>query len=79
MHFLFAFPSVLRHFEARMSWAVLASFSRSPRSRPTTLFLLGCTLGFSLSLSITGLALYARDGWKRRLRKEREKQIVEIR
>jgi hypothetical protein len=41
--------------------------------------LLGLTLGFSLSLSLTGLALYARDAWKRSLRKKAEKRVIEIR
>ncbi|CEQ41285.1 SPOSA6832_03011 [Sporobolomyces salmonicolor] len=41
--------------------------------------LLGLTLGFSLSLSLTGLALYALDQWKRGLRKRAEKRAIEIR
>ncbi|GAA5905472.1 hypothetical protein JCM8208_004289 [Rhodotorula glutinis] len=40
---------------------------------------LGLTLGFSLSLSLTGLAWYALDAWRRGLRREASKRIVEVR
>ncbi|GAA5992277.1 hypothetical protein JCM10908_000403 [Rhodotorula pacifica] len=41
--------------------------------------LVGFTLGFSLSLSLTGLALYALDAWRRSLRRVAEKRTIEIR
>ncbi|GAA5970378.1 hypothetical protein JCM11641_001687 [Rhodosporidiobolus odoratus] len=40
---------------------------------------LGLTLGVSLSLSLTGLALYALDAWKRSMARRAEKRTVEIR
>lgn len=39
----------------------------------------GFTLGFSLSLSLTGLALYALDAWRRSLRRAAAKRTIEIR
>ena len=41
--------------------------------------LVGFTLGFSISLSLTGLALYALDAWRRSLRRAAEKRTIEIR
>ena len=54
-------------------------FLRPSRLGGRRSLVLGLTLGFSLSLSLTGLALYARDAWKRNLRKKAAKRIVEIR
>ncbi|GAA6042319.1 hypothetical protein JCM8097_003842 [Rhodosporidiobolus ruineniae] len=52
--------------------------------RPTKLggtrsLVLGLVLGCSVSLSLTGLALYALDAWKRSLRRRAEKRTIEIR
>ncbi|ORY89706.1 tryptophan synthase beta subunit-like PLP-dependent enzyme, partial [Leucosporidium creatinivorum] len=38
----------------------------------------GLTLGFSLSLSLTGLAIYARDAWKRSIQRKAEKRLIEV-
>lgn len=51
----------------------------SSRLSSKSLFLVGITLGFSLSLSLTGLALYSRDAWKRHVRKKAERLVVEVR
>uniref|UniRef100_A0A0K3CAU2 cysteine synthase n=1 Tax=Rhodotorula toruloides TaxID=5286 RepID=A0A0K3CAU2_RHOTO len=52
---------------------------RPTRLGPKRSLVLGLTLGFSLSLSLTGLALYALDAWKRSLRRKAEKRAIEIR
>lgn len=52
---------------------------RPSRLGPKRSLVLGLTLGFSLSLSLTGLALYALDAWKRSLRRKAEKRAIEIR
>lgn len=57
-----------------LPWFLRPSKLGGPRS-----LVLGITLGFSLSLSLTGLAFYARDAWKKSLRRKTAKQVVEIR
>ncbi|GAA5874018.1 hypothetical protein JCM3774_001584 [Rhodotorula dairenensis] len=57
----------------------LPSFLRPSKLGPKRSLLLGFTLGFSLSLSLTGLALYALDAWRRSLRRAAEKRMIEIR
>ncbi|GAA5876319.1 hypothetical protein JCM1840_003615 [Sporobolomyces johnsonii] len=69
-------PFFLRHplLALPLPWWIRPSRLGGKRS-----LLLGLTLGFSLSLSLTGLALYALDQWKRGLRKKAEKRAIEIR
>ena len=59
---------------AFLPWFLRPSRLGGPRS-----LVLGLTLGFSLSLSLTGLALYARDAWKASIRRKAAKRVVEIR
>ncbi|GAA5910870.1 hypothetical protein JCM5296_002550 [Sporobolomyces johnsonii] len=69
-------PFFLRHpfLALPLPWWIRPSRLGGKRS-----LLLGLTLGFSLSLSLTGLALYALDQWKRGLRKKAERRAIEIR
>ncbi|KAK4699599.1 hypothetical protein P7C70_g6663, partial [Phenoliferia sp. Uapishka_3] len=57
-----------------LPWFLRPSRLGGPRS-----LALGLTLGFSLSLSLTGLALYARDAWKQSIRRKAPKRVVEVR
>lgn len=57
-----------------LPWFLRPSRLGGPKS-----LVLGLTLGFSLSLSLTGLALYAMDAWKRSLRRKAATLIVEMR
>lgn len=61
------------------SLGVVPSFLRPSKLGPKRSLLLGFTLGFSLSLSLTGLALYALDAWRRSVRRAAEKRMIEIR
>lgn len=54
-------------------------FLRPSRLGPVRSLLLGLSVGFSASLSLTGLALYALDAWKRGLRKKGEVRVIEVR
>lgn len=54
-------------------------FFRPSRLGPSRSLLLGLTLGFSLSLSLTGLAIWSLNAFKRRLTKDVLERIVEIR
>lgn len=60
-------------------WSVLPWFVRPSKLGPVRSLLFGISLGFSVSLSLTGIALYALDAWKRGLRKKGEKQLIELR
>lgn len=62
-----------------ISLFVLPWFLRPSRLGGPKSLVLGLTLGFSLSLSLTGLALYAMDAWKRTLRRKAATLIVEMR
>ncbi|GAA5946150.1 hypothetical protein JCM3775_006298 [Rhodotorula graminis] len=57
----------------------IPTFLRPSHLGPKRSLLVGLTLGFSLSLSLTGLAWYALDAWRRGLRREASKRIVEVR
>ncbi|KDE07669.1 hypothetical protein MVLG_02129 [Microbotryum lychnidis-dioicae p1A1 Lamole] len=52
--------------------ALLPSFLHPTRLGGRKSLVLGLTLGFSLSLSLTGLAIYAQDAWKRSMVKRGE-------
>ncbi|KAM0745956.1 PALP-domain-containing protein [Meredithblackwellia eburnea MCA 4105] len=67
-------PGPLEPILSLLPWFLRPSKLGGPRS-----LVLGVTLGFSLSLSLTGLALYARDVWKESLRRKDERRTVEIR
>ncbi|SCV69932.1 BQ2448_1326 [Microbotryum intermedium] len=54
--------------------AVLPSFLHPTRLGGRKSLVLGLTLGFSLSLSLTGLAMYAQDAWKRSMIRRGEAQ-----
>ncbi|BGP17134.1 hypothetical protein JCM10213_005244 [Rhodosporidiobolus nylandii] len=69
-------PYSLRH---PFSVLPLPWFLRPSKLGGQRSLLLGAVLGFSLSLSLTGLALYALDAWKRSLRRRAEKRTIEIR
>lgn len=53
-------------------------FLRPSRIGSRNSLLLGLTLGASFSLSLTGLALYFKDAWKRSLRRRAEKRVIEV-
>ncbi|BGP40994.1 Cysteine synthase 2 [Rhodotorula kratochvilovae] len=57
----------------------IPNFLRPSRLGPKRSLVLGLTLGFSLSLSLTGLTLYALDAWRRSLRRKAAKRIIEVR
>jgi len=64
---------------ARYDWFFgIPWFLRPSRIGGRNALVLGLTLGFSLSLSLTGLAIYARDAWKRSIRKKAEKRLIEV-
>lgn len=64
---------------ARIDWFFgIPWFLRPSRIGGRNSLVLGLTLGFSLSLSLTGLAIYARDAWKRSIRKKAEKRLIEV-
>lgn len=64
---------------ARLDWFFgLPWFLRPSRIGGRNSLLLGLTLGFSLSLSLTGLTLYALDAWKRSMTKKAEKRLIEL-
>ncbi|KAL8280810.1 hypothetical protein RQP46_006814 [Phenoliferia psychrophenolica] len=64
---------------ATMVFRFLPWFLRPSRLGGPRSLVLGITLGFSLSLSLTGLALYARDAWKQSIRRKAAKRVVEVR
>ncbi|GAA6056081.1 hypothetical protein JCM3770_001959 [Rhodotorula araucariae] len=73
--------SALLPYAVRHPFSVLPipNFLRPSRLGPKRSLVLGLTLGFSLSLSLTGLALYALDAWRRSLRRKAAKRIIEVR
>ena len=60
-------------------WSFLPWFVRPSKLGPVRSLLLGISLGFSISASLTGIALYALDSWKRGLRRKAERQLIELR
>jgi len=59
-------------------WSFLPWFVRPSKLGPVRSLLFGISLGFSISASLTGIALYALDSWKRALRKKAERQLIEL-
>lgn len=60
-------------------WSFLPWFVRPSRLGPVRSLLFGISLGFSISASLTGIALYALDSWKRGLRRKAERRLIELR
>ncbi|GAA6024101.1 hypothetical protein JCM10207_003165 [Rhodosporidiobolus poonsookiae] len=57
----------------------LPAFLRPSKLGGPRSLVLGLSLGFSLSLSLTGLALYALDRWRRALRRGLRRQVTQVR
>lgn len=53
-------------------------FFRPSRLGAARSLVLGLTLGFSLSLSLTTLTLYSLDAFKRKFRRDEPQRIIEI-
>lgn len=64
---------------AQFDWFFgLPWFLRPSRLGGRNSLILGLLLGSSLSLGLSGLALYAHDAWKRSMRKKTEQRLIEV-
>lgn len=53
-------------------------FFRPSRLGAVRSLLFGLTLGFSLSLTLTGITIYSLDAFKRKFRRDEPQRIIEI-